>query len=741
MSALVRPELLEIALGRANGAAFEEFSSRFFSALLGEQFVPLGGVKDGGADGFIETGLWEDTTRAETFLQASIEPRFEAKIESTFARLAEFNRTVKVLYYATSQKIKHIDQVEDGLFDSLKQRVKIRDLGFFVGHINDNDGTRNAYHTALSPLTEFLTDAGSSSWIAARPAIQNPSAYVFLRQEVDNRLGNVGLIQTITDSLIIWALKDTDPDKKKFLNLDEIKTRIVSTLPWAKHYLDAHFRTRLAVLVKKSGDLKRKVQYHPKEKAFCIPYETRQAISEENADDEILRLRAGGQVTSDLAELKIPARLHDVAVTATFRTLEVFFEREGLSFSHFLNGEKTEPLTATLVAECLADVLDELSVKPSDREVLASAVFEVTRRFFYASSTEQREFLLRLSKTYVLMFTLRGDPRVVEFFQGMVKKFRLFVGTDVLLLALTETFLKKEDQRARNLIRLAREVGCELYLSEPILDELFTHIRATDLEFVNHYAEQEPYFTREIISHCDRILIRTYFYGKFIGAIKLGWKGFINSFCDYEVVRSAAGRDQIRQYLVNQFNLQYVDRDALEKTVSSAKVDGLAKKLLDEGIKGREDLARNDALMVHGVYGFRSQHAETTTAGSEFGFLTWWLTHETRIQRQTVDVVIDHSGSRYIMQPAFLMNYFAMCPSKSDVLKSYREIFPTVIGLQMGHRLDPSVYKKVLELIEEWKGLEEGRRAAKMSSLSDRLKTDHFRVREFTLDSIIKDYQ
>ena len=45
--------LVEIALEHVAGSDFEKFFHAFYPALAGVQFVPLGGVHDGGADAFL----------------------------------------------------------------------------------------------------------------------------------------------------------------------------------------------------------------------------------------------------------------------------------------------------------------------------------------------------------------------------------------------------------------------------------------------------------------------------------------------------------------------------------------------------------------------------------------------------------------------------------------------------------------------------------------------------------------
>ena len=47
----VHPELAQVALEKVEGFAFERFTQDFLSVLEGREFVPVGGTKDGGADG------------------------------------------------------------------------------------------------------------------------------------------------------------------------------------------------------------------------------------------------------------------------------------------------------------------------------------------------------------------------------------------------------------------------------------------------------------------------------------------------------------------------------------------------------------------------------------------------------------------------------------------------------------------------------------------------------------------
>ena len=61
-----------------DGFIFEEFAQAFLAALLGHDFIPVGGTKDRGIDGFQH--IFSPNNRTETIYQMSTELGFEEKI-------------------------------------------------------------------------------------------------------------------------------------------------------------------------------------------------------------------------------------------------------------------------------------------------------------------------------------------------------------------------------------------------------------------------------------------------------------------------------------------------------------------------------------------------------------------------------------------------------------------------------------------------------------------------------------
>ena len=75
------------------------------------------------------------------------------------------------------------------------------------------------------------------------------------------------------------------------------------------------------------------------------------------------------------------------------------------------------------------------------------------------------------------------------------------------------------------------------------------------------------------------------------------------------------------------------------------------------------------------------------------------------------------------MRPEFLLHFLALAPSAAEVRESYRTIFPSILGIRLARRVSSKELHQVLNKLVEAQDLEVGRRTAKISQLSDELKT------------------
>jgi hypothetical protein len=148
------------------------------------------------------------------------------------------------------------------------------------------------------------------------------------------------------------------------------------------------------------------------------------------------------------------------------------------------------------------------------------------------------------------------------------------------------------------------------------------------------------------------------------------------------------------------------------------------QRLTDElcTIKSDPRLAYNDALVALAVYGRRLKRHETSSA-YEFGWGTWWLTGESKILSKTKALVRKHRA-RYIMRPDFLLNFLTLAPSAHETREAFKNIFPSMLGIQLARRMSSTAFAEVMDRVREAEQLDDGRRAAEMAKLTNELKSD-----------------
>jgi hypothetical protein len=719
----IHDDVARIALDKVEGFPFERFACTFYGSLIGAEFVPLGGVKDGGADAHDGT-IYEDGSRGGTYYQASTEADAEGKIRRTVSRLREFGRDPKVLIYLTSRTVKYSDRVERQLSEELDATIVIRDGNYIVLHMNDDAGTRHAYDLYLRPYTEFLRQVGASRLISPSRHVQSPAVYVFLASEIERRSGNETLVDAVTDALALWALEGTDPDAGILRSADEVLDRILKQLPSVKNLVEPRLRRRLNAMSKRSYPGGRAVNWHRKENAFCLPYDVRRRIEDENTADEALRLRVLNSLDSRLRDAP-PDGLDDLgirqAAEVALRTLQLAFEREGLEFAAFLqNGATSSPT----IADALKIALAEARHIGRRGQLVGGGAFVILRGVLFDSREDEREYLLRLSRTYALLFTLNAEPRLLEFFQDMTGEFRLYVGADQIVRALSEHYLAKPDQMTRNTLLLAAHLGAKLILTEPAIEEVAHHLRSADVEYREHVAAIEHRLDYESARQIPQIMLRSYLYARLNPGLgrrhPKNWPAFVQQFCSYQTLHSQRAYDDLRQYLQATFAFSYESTDELQRLVDVEQVIKLAEQLAP--LKKTQRLARNDALLALAVYGRRKRGGETSRV-TEFGWGTWWLTGETSILTITRDIVRENRG-RYIMRPDFLLNFLTLAPSAQTARTAFRQIFPTMLGIRLARRMQTDTFQEIMDKVTEAEQLDDARRAVEMGKLMNRLKSD-----------------
>lgn len=411
------------------------------------------------------------------------------------------------------------------------------------------------------------------------------------------------------------------------------------------------------------------------------------------------------------------------AAEVALRTMQLAFEREGLEFASFLrscNGNGEYPT----ITDALREALREMGQTGKHGLLVGDGAFTILRGVLYDSREEERQYLQRLSRTYALLFTLNTEPRLLEFFQDMTGDFRLYVGADQIVRALSEHYLQQPDQMTRNTLLLAARMGAKLILTEPVLDEVVHHFRGADLEYKNHIRDVEHRLDYDFAREAPQIMLRAYLYARLnpnLGPRQpRNWPGFVQQFCTHLTLHKPEAFDDLRQYLQVTFGFTYETTADLESLVDLGQVAGLAEQLAP--IKKDPKLARNDALLALAVYGRRRRRGETSRI-TEFGWATWWLTGETAIVKLTRDIVRENRG-RYIMRPDFLLNFLTLAPSALAARQAFATVFPSMLGIRLARRMPAAAFDKIMDKMTEAEGLDDARRTVEIGKLTNRLKSD-----------------
>lgn len=729
----VHEDLFAHAMRDISGARFERFTKRVFMAVFGEAFAPLGGIHDGGADGVISSFVQEVTGKPNTFAQFSAtDPgKAKGKILDTVEMLKKVGRTPRQVIYATSEKLPKADLIAQEVFDEHGVMIAVRDYERIRGYVNSNFEVNRAFYDEFAPEIDRLARAATLRSPVVSQFATDPTVFVFLNHELRDRFSRSHLNSHVLDALIYWTLRATDPEGVR-INRDQVAAEIQAAFPTAKSVLLPLLNSRLSELVKKSATGEERLRHYNADNTYCLPFSMRSSLATESATAEAHQRDFQIAIKQRLLEEssnKLRNEELDTCAELVFVTVHRYFVDQGVVLAAFYEGRLGEIQIADQVVEdTMVKALSELEGARRVSPEMMGYCMAAMRGVFYRSTELERVYMGYLSRTSCLFVTMQSAPKLLEYLNQMGGNFRFLVGADMLIKALSEQYLPEEQQQVATLLLVSKRLGSELVLTEPVLEEVFTHLRAADLEFENHYSRQEPYLKRELVAECDRILIRAYFYAKLSGNGPRSWKTYIDQFTDPAGLRSRteSARLALRGLLTQKFGMDYMSVDDLKNMVPVDRVQELARKLEESRQAKHEVLSYNDALMVHATYAQRRIHKESGIYDG-FGFRTWWLTKETTILSMTGELVKGEGGTPYIMRPEFILNFIALAPKAAEVRKAFGALLPTTAGLQLGKCLRQDVMHSLLDDVQQWADLPPERVGVILGERVNRLKHDRFK--------------
>jgi hypothetical protein len=696
-----------------DGTVFEKFALAFLSAVMGYDFMPAGGAKDRGIDGL--QSLFDRKGFDTQKYQVSTEKDTEGKMVASLEKLRKNKIRFDTFRYITNREVKNRDLLCDGLSAKYKRSVAIFDLKWFAANILHSEATVNAYRTyILSNLHEFALP-GRSNIVSNLNS--DSRLFVFLRQQLDYSSEKPQIDQLLADSLIIMSLEDTDPDKGIFKAINEIKDSIRKLVKFDFKSIELLIEDRAQFLSQKPN---RRIVYHSKANAYCLPFETRLQIQERNIRDQQL-LDVFYQQTSErmnnylkIKEVSIRNAI-DILRDVVFR----IFYQQGLEFASFILDAETHDTIEKELIDVVNSAVDESSIVLKNRELVKSALLMTIRDLVYNGTKEQKDFLKALSNSYMMMFMLHWDPKISTFFHTMANNLKIFVCTSLIIPALSEYYLDPHNRRHWNILQLANKAGVKLYVTEGIISELCSHFRMIMKLYHDDYSRTEDVLTGDEsqIYYVNEILIRAYFYAKIRGHV-YNFKDFIENFVDPDL---KSLESDLVEFLKEQFGISFLPSKSLAIQLDAHEQELVLERLKDQ--KSHIVKARTDVNTILTVYKLREKNNETAEA-SIFGYRTWWLSKDVNTYRAVTSVLSDKYPESCYIRPDFLYNYIALTPHPAEVEEAYRNLFPGLIGVNISFHLPSEIADYVRRRMQEFKSKNPGRANAILRRLTEKLKSD-----------------
>ncbi|GAA3553144.1 hypothetical protein [Snuella lapsa] len=673
MELTINKEEFKYALSEfGKGEIFEEFAHSFLSQVIGDEFIPVGGTKDRGIDGSLR--LYSRATYPTFIYQISTELGYEQKIQGSIEKLNKNGVKTDRLIYVTGRKINQKNKIEDNFFAKNNITLTIFDVEWFASNVTNDERLILLYNSYIeSNIHQFRKP--QKEYIVGN-YIKDPRLYVFMRQQFNTKNNDEEIEKKLADSLILYALEGTASEAKTFKNLEQIKQDVAQYVKFNPKSVYTTIEKQLDVLSSKPNQ---QINYHSKEDAYCLPYQTRLILNERDIEETHIHSSFKEQTLEQLKKY-----LKDVNVKATNvlslieSTVHKIYHKQGIEFSSFIIDGQSREILEVALPEIVGQVVDESHIKMKNKESVKKALLMTIRNIAYNGTTEQNEYLKRLSYTYNMMFMLRWDPHLASAFQKLASQLKIYVGTSILIPAISEIDLEPSKRRYWSLLEGAHIAGVQLTINETILNELVNHFGMIRHKYKTQYKNVEEFYLESEINtmYVDEILIRAYFYSKSRGNVQK-FNDFIDNFAHPNLYN--AHRD-LKEFLHDEFHIEYENTSEIEKKIDDKDLSLLTEKLTE--MKNSKERAATDASLMLMVYKQREINKEEDRK-SVFGYKTWWLSKDIYTYKAIQDVFNTRYTVNCYMRSDFLFNYIAMAPKKKEIDNMFKEVFPSLLGINL----------------------------------------------------------
>ena len=693
-----------------DGFLFERFAQEFLSARLGYNFLSSGGIKDRGIDGLEYISELESNTKR--VFQISIDKSPDIKIRNTIDKFKKNHIDYDKATYVTNITVKNKDLIIDHYLDTQNISLQIFDSQWIADNANSSTATQNVVNSFIKNHLRKYQKPGEGFIVS--DYVQDPKLYIFLMQQIGRSSEVKNLNDKLIDSLILYSLRETDPDTNIFKSKFEIVESVKSLLNYELDKIDDRVSIRLLHISRKPN---RKINHHVSIDRFCIPYGTRLDIVVSNARDKSLydhfhseamliiekNLKSEGVSVSDVSNI-----LSSV--------LEKIYYRQGMEFADFLLNSGVNDKFECNLSDTVDEVLSVSKVIDKNKQKVSTALILSIKDLVYHGSVKSKEYLKSLSRTYLMLFLLKCDPKIVDYFQSMAGKLTIFVCTSILVPAFSEIYLEKQNQRYWGLLKGAKLRGVNLVVNDTIIDELDFHIRRSKHIFDDEYSNNLDIYSDGAEDLIDQILVRSYIYANKEGKVS-SYDNYIENFI---TIRGKNTKQELIDFLYQEFGIDYVTNSEMGVTIDKDDLVSLTDALTK--FKKSEEKARTDAMLILSIYSIRKKNCEEKSSLN--GYNTWWLSSDTMTHRTVSKLFKNKYPVSCYMRPDFLYNYISFTPNKEQVSNVYKNTFPNLLGVQISNHISPEIASSIRALLKEHSEKMDGRIVAKIRSLVDELKCD-----------------
>ncbi|WP_428739837.1 hypothetical protein [Sulfurimonas sp.] len=709
-------ELVLLALERTykgdKGFEFENFAQKISRCKHGDDYFATSPFKDGGVDGFkdrfSEELVVSKHRKPGIIYQYGTTEDFEKKIRSTYHSLKHNGINVTKINYFTARSISQLTKHIDSLEDELDIAVSITDQAQFCV-MAANSECKKIFQEFVATMIGSLEDEADKNI-----RLDYPSLYLSAWYKYENRTEANKTITNIADSLIIWALRNTDPDKNIFMHEHQIYETIEQEFPTAKHSIKSIFRDRLAHLNKLRTEFSRQsIQKH--KQGYCLPKETREDFQEKNQNSKELLLLTKSSVLKRLEEQGCIKHKEEIVELLLFSIKNIYM-KQGMKLLQSITSDDEESYNDLSLIDAVESAIEELTnytYTHKNKEL----VYRVLRAMLVNPDHIEQEYLTRSCYLYIMHYIMHNNMDIVNYFDERTKRLSLIVHSDIIVLAMSEEYLPKEGQHYRNMLAYLNQQGAELIMTEESLTEIYMQLHIASLSYRHDIQPFENDFTASSVKYIPVLMTRAYMYNK-IDRLVSSWEEFVNNFCtpmnalnkSYQV----QAKEELKIYLTDKYKLEYLSSHELKENIDTAVADALTQILIPH--KKKPIMAEHVANVNVYISTLRDRNKEVSS--NPFGYQTYWLTREKTVYNSAKDFFNKHQlGRRLIMRPEFIMEQIILTPDSKSIAKSYTSTFPTALGIQMSQQLSIPTFTRIMKKLNEIKGLDESRAKALLNNV------------------------